>query len=265
MKASRRIVRYGSHRSQVAELWCPVSSSEPTAVVVLLHGGFWRNVYTKRLMHRLASDVAGRGWAAWNVEYRRVGVGGGGGGWPWTLCDVADAIDHLKGVDGLDVGRVALCGHSAGGQLALWAASRTTLEPGPPLAAASTRPPLEVRTVVSLAGVVDLVAAANLGLGSGAVQAFLGGEPNERPERYEAASPAAIRPSVDQLLVHGTADNVVPLAMSERYAEERQASGAAVKLAALPGVNHVNLIDPGGPGWRVALDHLTPILGGAPE
>ncbi len=65
-----------------------------------------------------------RGWAVWNIEYRRIGDGGG---WPETFADVAAAIDHLDGLHpALDLDRVELLGHSAGGHLALWAAGRET-------------------------------------------------------------------------------------------------------------------------------------------
>jgi acetyl esterase/lipase len=90
-------------------------------VVVLIHGGFWRAEFSKALMSRLARAVTTRGWAAWNIEYRRVGLLGGGGGWPETLVDVGAAIDHVQQLPQLDPSRLVTCGHSAGGQLALWA------------------------------------------------------------------------------------------------------------------------------------------------
>ena len=159
--------RYGPERAQVCDLWRPPrragaggAEPGPVPVVVLLHGGFWRGRYTKFLMRRLAAAATAQGWAAWNVEYRRVGPGGGGGGWPDTLSDVGAAIDRLAEVDGVDLDKVVTCGHSAGGQLALWAAARRA-------------PAVGVRAAVSLAGVVDLEAAADLGLGGDAVAAFL--------------------------------------------------------------------------------------------
>jgi hypothetical protein len=79
--------------------------------------------------------------------------------------------------------------------------------------------PIKVRpcAAISLAGVVDLVAAAETGLGGGAAAALLGGDPAECPDRYRAASPAAMVPlGVPQLLVHGLADTTVPAVMSER-------------------------------------------------
>lgn len=274
----RSLVHYGAGRSQVAELWRPPGSAGPVPVVVLFHGGFWRWVYTKRLMHRLAADVVRRGWAAWNVEYRRVGPGGGGGGWPSTLEDAAAAVDRLRSVEGLDLGRVATCGHSAGGQLALWCAGRRRLPdgapgaagthgargdhgipgaPGDPDAHGAECEPVPIRTVVSLGGVVDLVEGADLELGDGAVRAFLGAGPAESPERYAVASPAELQPiGVDQLLVQGTADRVVPAALSERYAARGRQAGDPVSLVVVPGVTHTGLLDPRGPAWTAATSHL---------
>jgi acetyl esterase/lipase len=230
-------IRYASGRGQVAEVWRPDGAGETLPVVVLIHGGFWRQQYTKRLMHRLARAVTDRGWMAYNIEYRRVGRFGTGG-WPETFEDVTDAIDALAGVDGVDLRRVATCGHSAGGQLALWAAgTRSTGDPGRPL------PSVEVAAAVSLAGVVDLEAAARQGVGRGAVQALMGGGPDELSDRYRLGSPAALLPlGKPQLLFHGLADGSVPPWLSELYARTAQAWGDAATFVPLPGVGHMELI-----------------------
>jgi acetyl esterase/lipase len=218
--------------------------------VVLLHGGFWRGIYTKVLMRGLAAAVVARGWAAWNVEYRRVGPMGGGGGWPATLEDVAAALGRLSTVDGVDRGRVVTCGHSAGGQLALWAAAQGVGVAG-----------VRVSAAISLAGVVDLEEGAALGLGGGAVEGFLGGTPAQVPERYRAASPAALVPlGVPQLLVHGSADTVVPPQLSQRYQVEASAQGDVVDYVALPGAGHREVITGKGPAWTAVADFLGPML-----
>src|SRR5215212_11926142 len=116
--------RYGSdHRVQRADLYLPRGDG-PHPVVVVLHGGNWRARYGKLVTKPISADLARRGVAAWNVEYRRVGRGQGGG-WPATFDDVAAAIDLLPRLsDGrLDLDDVRAVGHSAGGQLALWATS----------------------------------------------------------------------------------------------------------------------------------------------
>ena len=89
-------------------------------------------------MTPLARDLAARGFAAWNIEYRRVGQEGGG--WPGTLEDVAAAADAVPGLDGVDPSRVVTVGHSAGGHLALWLAARHRIAAGAPGAEPRLRP-----------------------------------------------------------------------------------------------------------------------------
>src|SRR3954462_5422692 len=116
--------RYGDHVDQFADLLLPRETDGPLPVAVLLHAGFWREAYSLDLAEDLARDLARRGWAAWNVEYRRVGEVSGGG-YPATLEDCALAGHALAALDApLDLERVVGIGHSAGGQLALWAAAR---------------------------------------------------------------------------------------------------------------------------------------------
>ncbi|MGI8752760.1 MAG: alpha/beta hydrolase [Acidimicrobiales bacterium] len=240
-------MRYGPHRSQVGELWRPDDGRDERPVVVLIHGGFWRAIYTKQLMHHLAQAIADQGWAVWNIEYRRVGPGGGGGGWPATFVDVAAAFDHLGQVGGIDRHRIVACGHSAGGHLALWAAGRPRLPPGSP----GENPSVVVHAALSLAGVVDLVEAAQLGLGGGAARNLLGATPEEAPDRYAAASPAALLPlGVPQVLLHGDNDAAVPIAVSEHYQHKAVAAGDDSTLVTLPGVGHMELIEPKGLPWE---------------
>jgi acetyl esterase/lipase len=228
-------------------------------VVVLIHGGFWRAVYTKRLMNGLAKDVAARGWAAWNIEYRRVGFLGGGGGWPMTLIDVAAALDHLAVIeDEVDIGRVVTCGHSAGGQLALWAAARGRLPAGSPGTGGAVSP----RGAVSLSGIVDLEEADRLALGAQATARFMGGHRNEQPDRYRQASPRALLPlGVPQALIHAGDDSLVPTSMSQDYQALATSKGDSARYLLVEGIGHRQLIDPKGLGWATAVSELEHIIG----
>nr|WP_279579059.1 alpha/beta hydrolase [Fodinicola feengrottensis] len=152
-------LRYGPDPSQVLDLHLPAGTSRSLPVVVVIHGGYWSDAYGKDLGDPLAVDLANRGYAAVNIEYRRLGSGGG---WPATLTDVAAAIDSLDTVvrpaahDRLDLTRVVALGHSAGGQLAVWAAAR----PGFPSSAPGSGPKVRLRAAISQAGVVDLITGA---------------------------------------------------------------------------------------------------------
>jgi acetyl esterase/lipase len=235
--------RYGPHFHQFADLHVPAGDG-PFPVAVVLHGGFWREQRTLELTEDLARDLPRRGWATWNVEYRRVGEVSGGG-YPATLEDVGAAIDALQELDAtLDLARVVAIGHSAGGQLALWAANREA--PAVPLAG-----------VVSQAGVTDLREADRLGLGEGATAEFMGGHADDVPDRYADASPIERVPlGVPQLLVHGDADERVPARLSVAHADAARAAGDEVDLVLRPGEDHFVHVDPASGAWAEALGWL---------
>jgi acetyl esterase/lipase len=223
--------RYGfDHRCQRAELHLP-GGPGPHPVVVTVHGGAWKAGFSKRVMRALARDLVRRGYAVWNIEYRRLGRGQDGG-WPLTFVDVAAAIDHLAGVTApLDLGRVTFYGHSAGGHLALWAASRGRLPDG----ALGAAPRVEPVAAVSAAGVNDLAQSYGEAPG-GAVGALMGGGPDDLPERYAVGDPLALAPlAIPVLLVHGTDDSTVSVRRSRNYAQAATARGANVELIEIPG------------------------------
>jgi pimeloyl-ACP methyl ester carboxylesterase len=160
-------------------------------------------------------------------------------------------------VEDVDLDRVVTCGHSAGGHLALWAGTSRTTGASMP----QTGRPVRVAAAISLAGVVDLAEAARLNLGAGAVQALMGGEPDQFPERYGWGSPAASLPlGIRQFLVHGLADSVVPPSLSERYAHLAQSLGDQAEYVPLAGVGHMDVIDPRGAAFtevKARLDLIT--------
>jgi dipeptidyl aminopeptidase/acylaminoacyl peptidase len=219
---------YGSGPLQFGDLRLPEGEG-PHPLAVVVHGGFWRANFSLIAIGHLCHALARAGVATWNLEYRR--IGDPGGGWPGTFDDVARGVEHaprLADAHRLDLDRVIVFGHSAGGQLALWAARR-----------------IRVRAAVSLAGVVDLVEASHRGLGLGATDQLMGGAPEDVPDRYASGSPAAQLPlGVRQVLVHGTADQVVPLDLSERYVERARELGDDAKLVAFDAIGHFEPIDP---------------------
>ncbi len=246
----------------------PARVSGPHTVVILIHGGFWRARFGLDLMDGLGDDLAARGIASWNVEYRR--VGDPGGGWPGTLADVARAADHLPALarsHNLDLARVVTLGHSAGGHLALWLAARSRLPADAAGLFARRGDPRPVAGAVSLAGVADLMVGWRRGLGAGAVAEFLGGAPDEVLERYAAADPARLLPlGVPQVLVHGTEDDRVPIDLSREYVAAARAAGDGARLRELPGADHFVMIDPATAAWAAIVEELTALLArvGAP-
>ena len=232
---------YGDDQSQFGELHRPPDTSR--GVVVVIHGGFWKAEYDLSLGEPIARDLAARGWTAWNLEYRRVG---NGGGWPETLDDVADGIDRLADVDGLDLSTVVTLGHSAGGHLAAWAAARGGFEQWQP-----ERVP--VTAVISQAGVLDLVAAARDHLGGGAVQAFLGRPPGDRNDPVDPSRQLPL--DVPVWCVHGGDDTVVPLSQSADYVAAAVRAGGRAELVRIVG-DHFTVIDPTSGAWARTVEIL---------
>ncbi|HXQ61418.1 MAG TPA: prolyl oligopeptidase family serine peptidase [Acidimicrobiales bacterium] len=253
----RTRISYGPHRSQVGDLWVPADVAGDLPIVVLIHGGFWRAQYTRALMTRMARAVVQKGWAAWNIEYRRIGFLGGDGGWPQTFEDVAAAVDHVASFPGIDVDRVVTCGHSAGGTLALWAAGRHRLPDDAPGSSVT----VAVRGALSLSGISDLAAALASGVGGDAVGRLLLTGRCSTPERLCKASPVALLPlGVPQTLFHGLRDTVVPPSMSERYVARARETGDDALYVPLPGIGHREMIDPRGTVWDAVAAHLGAVL-----
>jgi dipeptidyl aminopeptidase/acylaminoacyl peptidase len=225
--------RYGDHPSQVCEL-----DGDSPSVAVLIHGGFWRARYGRELEGAIAQDLRSRGWAVWNIEYRRLGDGGG---WPATLDDVRAAIEALP----LDASRVVAIGHSAGGQLAVWAAAEGL-----------------VTAAVSQAGALDLHELARLGTSDHVVRQFLGGTPDEVPHRYDTASPVRRLPiGVPLLLVHGERDDDVPVHVSCEFAAAARAADDDCELVVIDDEGHYEHLEPGSRCWHAVTTWLETAAG----
>lgn len=224
---------YGDHPSQIVHRHAPRTAPGPAPVAVLLHGGWWRDRHDAGLMAPLADDLRDAGWAVWNVEYRRTGADGGG--WPQTVDDVARALDLLADTadhdDALDVSRVVAIGHSAGAHLALMTATESL-----------------VTSVVALAPITDLRRCAEEELGEGALAPFLG--PDPAPGLYATSSPLHRLPlGVPQLVLHGDADQRVPVEHSRDYVAAAREVDDPVEYHEIAGADHFAVIDPGHRSW----------------
>lgn len=249
---------YGSDPLQFGDVRLPVGRG-PHPVVVVIHGGCWRSRYTVGHIGAF-SDALTReaGVATWTVEYRR--VGDAGGGWPGTFLDVGAAVDHLRAlVDTypLDLDRVLVVGHSAGGQLALWLGARAKLDD----ASLRGRAPLPMAGVVSLAGVDDLKRAVAEGVCDHMAAELVGGSPELVPERYALASPIELLPlGMPQHLVHGARDLIVPEAFGHSYAAAARKAGDPVTLTVIPEAGHFELIVPTTEAWKTVRDAIAEML-----
>jgi acetyl esterase/lipase len=267
-------VTYGPLPEHVIDLRLPVltPAPDPLPLIVLFHGGFWRPKYDRTHLRPMAHALAACGYVVAVPEYRRAGMGPD---WTATFDDVAAACDQVTKLAGQAAGtgvnrkNIIWAGHSAGGQLALWAAARPyfpadpagptdrTGQADPAGQAGPSRPagsrwrgPCDATRVVSLAGVSSLRLCAEWNLDDGAAQNLLGGGPDDVPERYAATDPAALTPpSVPVTVVHGTADDRVPIGMSH--------ASSIGRLIELPGAGHFDLIDPHSRYWPRVLAAIT--------
>ena len=237
-------IPYGPDRLNFGELRVP-DGAGPFPIAVVIHGGCWQSEYD--LTHAAAESEALRqaGMAVWTIEYRR--IGDSGGGWPGTFQDVAAAIDFIPDLAArhgrLDSARVVLIGHSAGGHLAMWAASRQTASTS---SGAPAPPSLALRGVVSLAGISDLrTYGAQEGSCNAAVPQLMGGSPDDHPDRYAAVSPLELVPLRAPVhLVHGALDPIVPPSQSHTFADRNRSAGGRAIVVIVDGAGHFDVIAP---------------------
>ena len=250
-KADHRIA-YGADALQFGELWLPRGRG-PHRVAVLIHGGCWRaDLPGLELMDYMAADLRDRGYAVWNLEYRRIGHPGGG--YPGTFRDVASGLDHLRAIapqHRLNLRRVVVSGHSAGGHLALWAAARDRLPKSSPL---HTVKPLPLRGVVSLAGIADLEAYRTRGPdacgGAKTIDSLVDATAAAGRDLYADTSPPEMLPLGErQVVISGALDHIVPPAFGQDYAAAAAASGDRAVHVELTGAGHFELIDPTSAIW----------------
>lgn len=193
----------------------------PEGMVVLVHGGFWRGTWGFDTIEGPAVDLASAGVATAVIEYRRTGPRHPG---PHAIVDdVEAAVRRACESTGIAPDRTVLVGHSAGGQLAALVAGR-----------------LRPRGLVTVAGVLDLVAGAELG--DGAVADFLAGAD---PDDFSPASHVAR--GVPTVVVSAAGDNTVPAGQAESYVAA--SGGEPVTHVEIPG-GHMDVLDPASEGWR---------------
>lgn len=252
-------IAYGSDPSQFGELRLPKGAG-PFPVIELIHGGCWLSDYGLDYTRAMAAALVGQGYAVWSIEFRR--VGNPGGGWPGTFLDVAAATDHLRVLAKqfpLDTARVVAMGHSAGGQLALWAAARSKMPRGSVLSAPA---PLRVAGVVSLEGITDLRSYGAIATGcNAAVNQVMGGTPAQYPERYAEVSPIELLPlGVPVRLLSGDVDQIVKRDQAMSFTEKARGAGGNADWIAVPGAGHFDVVSPQSPAWPLVIRALSAVM-----
>ena len=252
---------YGNQPSQFGILRVPDTLGKHP-VVITIHGGFWKAKYGLEEISPLDEDLTKRGYATWNVEYRRVGEPGGG--WEGTFHDAVDSVNFLSQLENdfpLDLSRVAIIGHSAGGHLALWLASRINQSNQDKMDELLQIP---IKGVISLAGVSGLEKMWKIDTQSGSespVANLMGGTPKEFPDRYCVASPINRLPmGIPQILIHGDSDVDVPVELSREYYQRAMNVKDQVDLKILPKTDHFMLINPLSPAWESVINSLNQLV-----
>eukprot|EP00854_Cymbomonas_tetramitiformis_P008388 gene8388-9967_t len=287
---------YGAlHEAQRLRLYLPeeadrrLSTAGRLPVAFLVHGGFWKSKWGSENTQSasLVPDFLCRGFAVALVEYRRREMPGGG--WPGTEQDVMDALGFLRELEvrgePLDLERVVVIGHSAGGQLALVTCGRAWASPDGRAAqgdCASSSPAHAVRPClcVAIAATPDMMQAHEAGLSDegDAVERYMGCLPDSATnrEKYAAASAQQYLPlRGPTLLVSGTEDTDVPPALlADFHALALRAAAEAargergpgdplpppVELLSVLGADHYQLVTAGSRAWRHVARRTTQML-----
>jgi acetyl esterase/lipase len=247
-------IQYGPGPLQFGNLRLPKRRG-PHPVVLFIHGGCWLSQYDIAHVGAFEQALADSGFAVWSLEYRR--VGDDGGGWPGTFTDIARGADHLRVLApryALDLSRVVVSGHSAGGQFALWLAARSKIPVTSELYVAN---PIAVRGVFALAPAPDLESLQASGACGNVIGRLMGGSPAEHPDRYAAASPMKLAPiATPQLLVVGAHDQSWGPVGRAYYARARAAGDTAVHLLEASESGHFEMIAPATTTWPIIFGSL---------
>jgi acetyl esterase/lipase len=257
-------IPYGPGAFHFGDLRLPILAPHQKApVLVFLHGGWWKSEYgldyAGHLCHALKSD----GFASWSLEYRR--VGNPGGGFPGTFEDVAAGYDFLPTLAKtypLDLNRVVVAGHSAGGHLAFWLAGRHHLPESGPLSNLRVAAPM--RAAVALAGAVDLRLTIDLAgwfifaHDKQMVLDLMGGAtPAQAPDSYRAANPGDLLPlNIPQFLLQGTEDDQIPPQLPTRWSDRSHRLGETVTVDIIPNADHFDIVDPQSKAWPRVRDAI---------
>jgi acetyl esterase/lipase len=256
-KVSERIA-YGDDPLQFGDLRIP-SGRRPFPIIMLIHGGCWLSQYDLTLMDSIAEDLMLRGYATWNIEYRR--TEDPGGGWPGTFLDAANGLKYIKTLCkryAIDLEKIVVLGHSAGGHLALWLGAQYQLPSDSEIKLIGLP---ELKGIISLAGITDLKAYfAPAGCGSNVIN-LIGGTPDSFPDRYREGTPTSFLPlGIPQVLVQGEDDDIVPMDHVISYYDRARSCQDNIKLYMVPDASHQDVILPENITWLTVLKAINTLM-----
>jgi acetyl esterase/lipase len=251
-------LNYGNDSLQFGDLRLP-QGEDKAPVIMIIHGGCWLSQYDLSLMDSMAHDLSAKGYATWNIEYRR--TEDPGGAWPGTFTDVANALKYLSSIAEnypIDINQVYLTGHSAGGHLALWLGAQGQLNEESELKVQNLP---KIQGILSLAGITDLQTYYSPSGCGNNVKNLIGGIPDELRDRYEEASPISYLPlNIPQILVNGDKDFIVPIEHIQPYYEKAKFKGDSIQLLRIPSAGHFEVITPGSTAWTAIINAFEELI-----
>jgi pimeloyl-ACP methyl ester carboxylesterase len=233
---------YGANDQQFGHLY-KAKDPKVVPVVIVIHGGYWKDNHNldSYATSAIVDYLQTLNVAIWNLEYRRMNSLGENSKAPWPASynDVADGIDHLdkiKDKEGLDLNRILLIGHSAGGNLAAWAASRHSISPDSEL---YHQNPLPIKSIISISAILNLFAITDVDQPE-QIERLMGGTPQTHQARYFACDPSTLyEATMNITVVHGAQDTCVKVAQAKHYCEK---SNGNVKQIIMPDADHFSML-----------------------
>lgn len=231
-RAADHLITYGDEPFQFGRLWLPTQMSKTAKLIVFIHGGCWLNQFDMAHTYPAATALAQAGYTVWSLEYRR--TGDSGGGWPGSFNDIKTGIQYISNLSlyGANIEDAVIVGHSAGGHLALLAATEFR----------------NVHAVVGLAAITDIVKyAAGTNDCETAAALFMGSTIAQDSALYQTANPASLNLHSNTLLLHGTGDSIVSVSQSVL----QNANTLDIEDA-----GHFDWVHPGTEAFQILLDNL---------
>ncbi|WP_169714758.1 alpha/beta hydrolase [Spirochaeta cellobiosiphila] len=242
-------LKYGPDSHQVGDLY--LTEGKPKATLCLFHGGFWMLQYDRHQMDAISIFLLNQGYTVWNIEYRRAGYEGGG--YPGTLEDVIDAVNYLgelsREYHNITMNQLYFIGHSAGGHLAFWLSKKGKGVTDKRLLYSPIR-------IIGLAPALDLVSIFDLYKGK-YVLPFIGGAPQDFPDRYKHVSPIEMLPlNHKQLIIIGEKDSIIPVKQMKDYISKASSMNEEVQLIEVEGGEHMDFVDSHSSSFIELLNYL---------
>lgn len=256
------VIQYGDAASQRIEVFLP-EGGQLTPVVVFVSGG----CYVKRFggpaqVRPVLDELTRHGVAVWSVGYRRTDEQAP---FPDLFTDVATGIDRIRGEADrlrLDLDRIVFVGHSAGGHLALWAATRDKLPRTSPLWVANPVLPDAVVGVAAPGNIEPLRAVSDGFCGQGVFDAVVGWPTETRTDVFADTNPSRLLPiGLPIRLIGGSDDQVIPPPLMQMFERQANAAGDDVTFELVQDADHIDVITTGEEGWAVVRRTALALLG----